>query len=259
MTGRQRDVDVTHEFARAMRASMHEVNRDAWLLAEHCHDASSDLAGDGWQGTMNYPGLTRPLWSWLRSATSDVSILGVPGPVPRQRGGAVVAAMREVASTIPWQSLNGSMTLLDSHDTARAATALASRDHHLAAVGMMAAYVGVPMVFAGSEIGCEGVNADMARVPFNWDESTWDHQLLDGHRSALGARASSIALRHGGLRWLDVDDDHISFVREHRDETVMVDVWRSDSRSDATVSSPTVGDVLSEHLGDAGYRITRLR
>jgi alpha-glucosidase len=236
-----------------MRAAMNEVDPDSWLVAEHCHDASLDLPGDGWQGTMNYAGFTRPLWSWLRSDEHGLPILGVPGPVPRQPGPSAVATMREVASAMPWQSMCGSFTLLDSHDSARVASAVESVDAHLAAVGLMAAFPGVPMVFAGSEVGCRGDNGDAARSPFPWDQSKWDHTLYNGHCAALATRASSNALRHGGLRWLDVDDDHIAFARETQSETVVVEAWRSGG------SPPTIdGDIISEYSANAGYRWTRL-
>jgi hypothetical protein len=38
---------------------------DSWLLAEHGHDATLDLDGRGWHGTMDYAGFTSPVWSWL--------------------------------------------------------------------------------------------------------------------------------------------------------------------------------------------------
>ena len=67
MAGRMGSVDVTHEFARDVRAAMAAEGGDTLLLAEHGHDASADLLGDGWHGTMNYAGFTRQVWCWLRS------------------------------------------------------------------------------------------------------------------------------------------------------------------------------------------------
>lgn len=57
--------DLAHQAAADMRATMRQVQastgRELWLVAEHGHDASGDLTGTGWQGTMNYHGFTRPL------------------------------------------------------------------------------------------------------------------------------------------------------------------------------------------------------
>ena len=66
MAGRRGDVDVARELARAVRGAALDARADAVLVAEHAHDARSDLQGDGWHGTMAYMGFTRPAWAWLR-------------------------------------------------------------------------------------------------------------------------------------------------------------------------------------------------
>ena len=58
---------------------MDAVRPDSVLLAEHCHDATGDLLGDGWQGTMNYAGFTRPVWSWLTSSDNGLDVPGYAG------------------------------------------------------------------------------------------------------------------------------------------------------------------------------------
>jgi alpha-glucosidase len=58
--------------------------RGGYLLAEHCHDATADLQGDGWHGTMDYTGFTRPVWSWLVDPEREVHLLGPPAPVVRR-------------------------------------------------------------------------------------------------------------------------------------------------------------------------------
>ena len=63
------------------------ANPDTVLVAEHCHDASGDLSGDGWHGAMNYAGFLRPVWSWLRATGYRKEFLGLPVDVPRLGGG----------------------------------------------------------------------------------------------------------------------------------------------------------------------------
>jgi hypothetical protein len=113
------------------------VISDALLVAEHAHDATADLDADGWQGTMNYAGFIRPLWTWLRSSTVDLqNFLGVPVPIPLRDGPSVVATMREFAARRSWRALTHSWNLLGAHDTARIRTVAAT-------------------VFAGDELGLE--------------------------------------------------------------------------------------------------------
>ena len=82
---------------------------DAVLVAEHAHDARSDLQGGGWHGTMAYMGFTRPAWAWLRGdvlpAELQLGFLGLPVEVPRLDGAAVTATMRRFRAGIPWRSV----------------------------------------------------------------------------------------------------------------------------------------------------------
>ena len=94
MTGRYGQYDHANSVAREIRATMDAVRPESVLLAEHCHDASGDLTGDGWQGTMNYAGFTRPVWSWLTASDNGLGFLGMPVGVPRRPGMATMSTMR---------------------------------------------------------------------------------------------------------------------------------------------------------------------
>ena len=65
MTGIRGDINLSHEVATTIRRTMVQVTSESFLQAESNHDASRDLLGDGYQGTMNYAAFTRPLWQWL--------------------------------------------------------------------------------------------------------------------------------------------------------------------------------------------------
>jgi alpha-glucosidase len=79
------------------------------------------------------------------------------------------------------------------------------------------------MVFAGDEIGLEGVNGEDARRPMPWQHpEAWSTSTLDSYRTLIRHRRRSTALRRGGLRWAYVDDDAIAFLRESVDETLLV-------------------------------------
>ncbi|WP_345149145.1 alpha-amylase family glycosyl hydrolase [Nonomuraea rubra] len=117
MTGRRGADDYAAEVAARLRA---RLGPGAAFIAEHNHDATRDLDRDGWQGTMNYGGFTRPVWTWLRGPDCDLEhFLGVPGGVPHRDGTATLAAFRSFASQMSWRSLVHSWQLLDSHDTPR--------------------------------------------------------------------------------------------------------------------------------------------
>ncbi len=110
MTGRLGGDDLAHTVAQRIRGTIDEVSPDAWLLAEHGHDATADLTGPGWHGTMDYAGFTRPVWCWLNGGAPDgpglphgLDYLGLPVDIPVLPGTAAVATMREVHGAMPWR------------------------------------------------------------------------------------------------------------------------------------------------------------
>jgi alpha-glucosidase len=91
------------------------------------------------------------------------------------------------------------------------------------AAGLLFTMPGAPMVFAGDEIGLEGVLGEDARRPFPWHRpETWDRTTL-GRYQALGRlRRSHDALRRGGLRWAHAEGDALAFIRESQRERLLV-------------------------------------
>jgi alpha-glucosidase len=217
MVGRHRDLDLNHDVARWTR----RVTADALLVAEHGHDFRPDLDGLGWQGVMNYAGFLRPTWWWLRRDGIEEDVF-TDAPAPRYTGSEMVSAMGAFRSGVPWEAVLHSWTLLDSHDTARFRSVTDSRAVHLVGLGLMATSPGVPMVFAGDEIGVEGDWGEDARRTMPWgDPERWDAELLAGYRELLALRRSSDALCRGGIRFLHASDDAVVYVRETRRERLL--------------------------------------
>jgi alpha-glucosidase len=74
----------------------------------------------------------------------------------------------------------------------------------------------------------EGINGEDSRRPMPWDRpSEWDSTTLAAYETFSLARASSSALRRGGIRWVAVSDDALTFLRESPDERVLVHVARA--------------------------------
>ena len=228
MTGRLGSVDVNHEVARAVRRTAQAERADAFVIGEHNHDASGDLDGDGWHGTMNYSGFSWPVWSWLRDPGSPARPFGRPVPVPRRPGPQVVRSLREWQGRYGWRATTASWNILGSHDSARIRTLTGSGEVHRVAAGLQFALPGVPMLFAGDEIGLEGVNGEDARRPFPWAHpAAWDDATLATYAGLARLRHQHDALRRGGLRWAYVGDDVLVFVREHPVGSVLVAARRA--------------------------------
>ena len=223
MTGRYRDVDLNRSVSTFMREQVGE----SLLVAEHGHDFRPDLGVRGWHGVMNYSGFMRPLWTWLLRDDPDPEqqqqFWGIPVGVPQLDGIATVAAMRQFRAGVPWEASLHSWNLLDSHDVARFRTIAGDVDRHLVGIGLQMTTPGVPMLFAGDELGLEGAWGEDARRTMPWSrKSSWDRSFLEAVRTLSGLRRSSDALARGGIRYVHVAADAIAFLRETRSERLLV-------------------------------------
>lgn len=225
MTGRFGDEDHNHDVARWVRAA---AGDDAVVIAEHVHDFTRDLDGDGWTGVMNYSGFAKPVWTWLRQHGREAGFLGAPVIVPEQPAEAVVATILDFTSRVSWAGLTGSWNLLGSHDTTRVRTLVGPDSRHVdVAVGLLMTMPSTPMLTYGDEIGMEGAFGEDGRRPMPWSESDWDLRLLEVYAQLIALRKDSVALRRGGLRFLHAEGDAIVLLREHPEETALVHVARA--------------------------------
>lgn len=228
MTGRYAAQDLALQIARTIRATMTAAKPDSLLIAEHFHDASQDLPGDGWHANMNYSAFTRPAWTWLAPQDSTVPYLGLPTTTPRRGGSSVVATMRDFDAVLPWSVTSRQWNMLGSHDTPRLRSIVGSAQMVEVAAGLLFTYPGTPVVFAGDEVGLTGLNGEHARATMPWDEpDRWDGATLEVYRRLIALRRSSRALREGGMRWLHVADDALVYLREVLGERVLVCIART--------------------------------
>jgi len=229
MTGIHGDINLSHVVATTIRRTMAQTVPESFLQAESNHDTSRDLLGDGYQGTMNYAAFTRPLWQWLLPPQSRPYAHTKYPLLPNLPGPLVVAAMRELSGVTPWQGTLHAMNLIGSHDTHRIASLLGDPGLVDVAFGLLAAYPGVPMIYAGDEIGLATMGPEYARIPMPWARpERWDERRLAQTQALFTTRRDSDALRRGGLRWLAVGDDALTFLREAPGETVLVHAARAD-------------------------------
>jgi alpha-glucosidase len=95
------------------------------------------------------------------------------------------------------------------------ATVVPSREHRLVGIGMQMTTPGVPMLFAGDEIGLEGAWGEDGRRTMPWDRrGSWDETLLAEYRRLIELRRSSAALARGGIRYASIGPDHLAYLRE---------------------------------------------
>jgi alpha-glucosidase len=226
MTGRWHEIDLAADVSHRVRAAALAARSDAVVVAEHTHDARTDLGPGKWHGTMNSAGFLRPVWTWLRSEILPndpaASFLGLPVGVPKLPGESIVETMRRFRAGVPWGSVLHSWVMLDSHDTARFRTIAGTRERQIVGIGIQMTTPGVPMVFAGDEIGLEGSWAEDGRRTMPWSHlESWDTELLEAYRRLVALRRRGGALARGGIRYAHVSADAIAYLRETPDKTVL--------------------------------------
>jgi alpha-glucosidase len=259
-TARFRDHDDNHDVAHTARRTLDASAGDGrWLVAEHCYDAGRDLDGTGWHGVMAYQWFTRPLWAWLKDP-APISLMAAVELIDLD-GHGLVESMRELSANVSWEAQQASMTMLDSHDTARFRTVVGGDPlRHTVGLTALLTMPGVPTLFAGVEVGCEGGSIDTTRVPFPWErlndldemQTEDDGRFLDDLRALIELRRRSDALRHGSMRWVDATADSVTYVRESPMENMLVHLVRRpcESRAFDTSRSGMV-DVPGADDGDA--------
>ena len=84
---------------------------------------------------------------------------GIPAGLPRLDGTQTVRDDARVPGRRALECGAALRTLLDSHDVARFRTVSGSRERQLVGIALQMTTPGVPMVFAGDEIGLEGDGA----------------------------------------------------------------------------------------------------
>jgi alpha-glucosidase len=218
--GRYRDVDLNADVARWAREQL----GDGLALAEYWHDFRPDIDGLGWHGVMNYAGFMRPIWWWLRDETGAADAYDVfsGAPAPSYDGAAAAAVMRDFRAGMPWDATLNSWLLLDTHDTPRFGNVCSSLERRLVGIGMQMTSPGVPLIYAGAEIGLEGRSGYDSRRTMPWENpDRWNERLLDEYRRLIVLRRGSDALARGGLRYVHAAEDAIAYVRETKEERLL--------------------------------------
>jgi alpha-glucosidase len=154
-----------------------------------------------------------------------------PLGTPPADGTALVAALVDFGAKYGWRSRLTSWNLLGSHDSPRIRTVAGTASRQRVGAGMLFTMPGTPMIFAGDEIGLEGITGEDARRTMPWhDRSRWDHDTLATYRSLIGLRRAYPALVTGSLRWAHVGRDVVAYLRELGSERLLCVASRSSAR-----------------------------
>jgi glycosidase len=84
-----------------------------------------------------------------------------------------------------------------------------------------------------------------------WDDAhNWDHNFLNSVKELIKLRRTASALIEGGLRWVDVQDDHLLFLREAVDQNLLILIARDKTKVDVDLSKYGYS-IIGTHFGPA--------
>ncbi len=226
---------LAHEVWREMRPILKQDNPHVYLLGEYFQDGTMHLQGDELDASMNYQGFNIPVRRWLGGEDLHVA-LGHEGDKTLLPSDALVEQLRRFMAAVPFAVALQQFNQLDSHDTTRILHVVNEDKalHHLG-VALLMAYVGVPCLYYGGEVGMTGGKDPDNRRCMNWDDSTWDKETLAHYQAWIALRKASPALKYGGCQFLLAEGDGIALMRATRQQRVLFVGYRGAAGGALTV------------------------
>ena len=241
--------ELPDDFLQLIRNAIKRHGDDKLLIGEVWEDATNKFSygkrrtymlGKSLDGVTNYP-LRSAIISFLREGN----------------GYNAAKQIMTIAENYPRPALNALMNVLSTHDSVRAATALAGEDlydhdrtwqaqHHelapealeWAKSALRLAYVmlftlpGVPCIYYGDEIATQGYRDPFNRTYFDWDNKDEAIRPVIAEMATLRKTHTAVT---GGIRFHEADLEFIAYERYDENEQILVFINNSSFEHTFTV------------------------
>jgi glycosidase len=129
------------------------------------------------------------------------------------------------------------LNLFDSHDMPRFLTCVSNDVPSLQlAMLFMFTYPGAPCIYYGDEIGLTGAHDPECRKGFPWDDSRWNHDLLDYTKAVIALRKEHGILRRGSYQRLHAEDRLFIFTRTFENKALIIILNAGDQPKKTSIS-----------------------
>ena len=180
--------EVDSEFWRCFRRSVLAAKSDALIIGEIWHDAHSWLQGDQFDGVMNYPFQDIGFGFFLDKS--------MDAPQAQKLCNALLLRNTPQVNQVQWN-------MLDSHDTPRLIRKCGGDEQKaILLLGFMFTYIGMPLLYYGTELGLDGGDDPDCRRCMPWQPKDWNEKIYSAVRRLIVLRKQYWVLRRGALRWL---------------------------------------------------------
>jgi glycosidase len=243
--------EVDHQFWKAFRKTVKAANKDAIIIGEIMHEASSFLRGDELDTIMNYP---------FKGAMVDFF---ATRKIDETQFDNVLTMNRAVyMDSVTRQMWN----LLDSHDTPRFLTECKEDLNRMKlAMVFQFSYVGAPYIYYGDEVGMAGGHDPLCRGCMVWDKEKQNTEIYQLYKKLIALRHENKTLIYGEYKNIYLKDNVIIFERTLEDEKIIVAINNNDEEIAISIKlGESVVDMLSGkaaslenglELKAMGYRI----
>ncbi|MBX4260253.1 alpha-glycosidase [Clostridium estertheticum] len=214
--------EIDHDFWRAFNKVVKEANKDAVIIGEIQHEASSFLKGDQLDSIMNYP-FKFALVDFF--ANRSISV---------EKFDDILSFNRTIyMNSITRQLWN----LLGSHDTKRFLTECKDNvDRMKLAIVFQFCYQGVPYIYYGDEIGINGGDDPACRKCMIWDAEKQNFELLNHYKNMISIRKHYKALIYGDYKTIYCKENILVFERSYEGENLLIAINNSDKQNNVNIS-----------------------
>ncbi|QBO35434.1 alpha-glycosidase [Periweissella cryptocerci] len=181
--------EVDHRFWREFCQQCRDIKSDCYIVGESWKNAQSVLAGDQFNGVMNYPLTDIIKGHFIENKYSQQDL---------------ITLINEQYMLYRSQVNECMFNILDSHDTTRLLTAC---HENVALEKQILAFtylqLGTPCLYYGDEIGMTGKNDPDCRKCMDWDTTNWDTDLQTFIKQLISLRKTyGLLIQQVNLRWL---------------------------------------------------------
>lgn len=200
--------EVDHSFWREFKKVVKKHKKEAIIIGEIMHEASSFLKGDQLDGIMNYP-FKGAIVDFFGNRSIDVKSFS-----------EILAVNRNIyMESITKQMWN----LVGSHDTQRFLTECGEKLERMKlAIAFQFTYIGVPYIYYGDEVGLNGGEEPQSRKCMIWDEKKQNKELIECYKKFIYIRRNNLTLVYGSYSTIYCEANVLAFEREFNDEKIVV-------------------------------------
>ena len=230
------------EFRRRVKA----INPEAYIVGEVWHEAHRWLGGDQFDAVMNYL-VTAAVLSFYGGAHVDMDVVNQAGGLKDRVHPEMDAVwfgneLDRLTNLYSPEVTRSQLNLFDSHDMPRFLTCVREDVASLKlAMLFMFTYPGAPCLYYGDEIGLTGRHDPDCRKGFPWDDSRWNHELLNYTKGTIALRKEHATLRRGSYQRLYAEERVFVFARKLEDKSFIIALNAGDTHKKVAFSFESLG------------------